>query len=204
MHALIGLALALSSWLGLFEGHQIAPPADVKRARAAVRAAQRLGVQCWEVSIVPSGGTQTNTVPCEDGARALRALGKDAAAAILDELDRPALTEQSFDALMSALAATERGDVVPVLVTALERMSARSGLGDRRVGDHGRDSIGAVERALTTLTYAAPNERATGEIDDARLAEIAKGWRAWLTAHPLTTREAWKSAAIKEAQRRPR
>lgn len=193
-------------WLGLFERHGIAPPADAKRARGAARAARRLGVQCWELGDVRGGGSQSYSTTCLGGARELAALGKDAAAAILDELDRPSLTDPTFDALVGALGRTGREDGVPVLVTALERMAARSALTDDRVRGQGRDGIGTIERELEALTFADPNELAPwadasgASVDDALLAVHARAWRAWLGAHPTLSRAAWKSAAIADAR----
>jgi hypothetical protein len=103
-----------TEFVGLFEGHGIAPTKDpVKRWRAIV-AAQRLSLQCKRFYQVNGGGTATESIACSDGELDLKRLGAESAPAILDVLDSPRVQGEAgapLSALLRALGNTGRAVV---------------------------------------------------------------------------------------------
>jgi hypothetical protein len=193
--------------LGLFEGHGIAPPSDPARARAAIAAAQRVQNLCASLYQARGGGTATSFTSCSPRKVSLASLGRDAAAAILDVLDEPrregSMGLDSFADLLHALAATGREDVVPVLITALERMEARTRLSDARVSHLGWNDLGAMNTALTRLTYLETYEQSwsTGSSNDT-IPPVLAGWRAFWEQNKGKTRATWKAESIERARRK--
>jgi hypothetical protein len=193
--------------LGLFEGHGIAPPARPERARAAVAAAQRVHNLCTYLYQARGGGTATETHACAPRKKALATLGRDAAAAILDVLDEPRAQgmrgDDSFPALIRALAATGREDVVPVMITAMERLSARGALPDAQLAELHWNQLSAFNEALTELTYFEAYEQpfSTNSSND-KLPPVLEGWKAWWAANKTKTRAAWKAESLARVRRR--
>jgi hypothetical protein len=213
---LFGANAALSAeppLVGLFEGHGIAPPADPAKALAAQVAAQRLSLQCYYFWARDEGGVQREVRPCDGAAaRSREQLGPDAAAAILDVLDHPRTdrSERSTVAtmgwLLDALVGTGRADVVPVLIRALERLSARRALSDARVRAQFEDEWQKLVQAIEAITYwptpvgtDSPGDGEGG--GDAVLADTARKWRAWYEVHGKETLGEWREAKIAEHKR---
>lgn len=192
--------------LGLFEGHGIAPPSDPARARAAIAAAQRVRTRCFLLFQVPGGGTGTETTTCSPRNASF---GPDDAAAILDALDEPRrnpgrdFDTDTFSDLLRALAATGRKDVVPVIITALERMEAHSRLLDPRVSHTVGFELFAARDALTTLTYLEPYEQSwSAAVSNNERPPMIAGWRAWWDQNKNKTRATWQAESIERARRK--
>lgn len=183
--------------VGLFEGHGIAPPADANKARAAIAAAERLRTPCHYIYQNDWGGIEKETKPCQDVHQQLASLGRDAAAALLDVLDRPRepplrwLERDGGSWLVSALADTGREDLVPVLITALERLAARAKAVDERVSRAESQLGDDIEAALGALAFLRHDERPSNAI---------AGWRDWWEHNQTGKRADWRRAAIARAR----
>jgi hypothetical protein len=189
--------------VGLFEGNGIAPPADPARTRVAIAGAQRLATLCLYFFQQRGGGTMTGGLACSDSGVKLALLGRDGAAALLDVLDQPRqlgpYATDSLPALLEALGRTGREDVVPVLVTGLERIDARAELHDERVREFARSQASYLSETLTTLTYLQRYEQPWQNGKTQKGAEAA-GWRAWWEQNKQKTRSDWRREAIARAR----
>jgi hypothetical protein len=187
--------------LGPFEGHGLPYPTDAKKARRARIVAQRLSFECYAVSEQRGGGTMPYSRTCD--------MPKVTAAdvpAILDKLDDVTVNTQggwtgsyAFGRMTEAVGASGRSDVVPVLVTALERIAARAPYAElffTALNDDVR--FASIDGALATLTF----HRVERTNDGTDLAEAAAAWRTWWEEHQGETPKAWRQAAIDLARER--
>lgn len=203
--ALLGAGLLLGSGaraddaalVGLFEGHGIAPPRSRARARAAIAAAQRIRTVCTR-PYYGEGSWTTLTEPCSAPMTEVAALGADAAAALLDVMDEPQHPVDRYPSRLStvldALASTGRQDLVPVFITALERLDARV----RGFGQSGDDWV-AINAALTQLTFLERDEQPWQSV-----GEAAAGWRAFWTQSTAKARGVRRREGLARARQRAR
>ena len=126
---------------------------------------------------------------CAGARQRVGRFGPDAASAILDALDDPRTympyRDKAFSSLLQTLGEVGRADVIPVLITGLERLEARKELPDRRVADHGRNHERALHQVLANLTF----------VDDV-LQTDWKGWSSWYERHGKEPRSVWRADSI--------
>lgn len=187
--------------VGLFEGHGIPEPSDPAKAREARRIAQRLGQQCFTRGVTRGGGSEDYAGTCGITGD----VPKEAAAALLDELDDPrvALAEGrspgAWDRLLGALGSSGRTDVVPALITGLRRLELRKQAPGRlRDETHVWFQRTAIELALTELTHVQPHM--TFGPKDHHEDPTSGLWADWLKEHGHETRDQWKTQAIERAR----
>jgi hypothetical protein len=195
-----------TQWVGLFEGHGVVEPKDPVIRRRARVAAQRLSLQCYQYYQVRGGGTGVESAGCRDGELELKRLGPFAAAAILDVLDEPRVCEDvhgaAFPALVRALGNTGRGDLVPIILRALNRISERESVDDPRVKAFGREYVGDLLQALGTLTFVTGLELyALDSSRDPNSSPVFKDFIDWYAAHENESRDQWRQQALQQARR---
>ena len=194
---------------GLFEGHGVVPPKDSRRARAARRLAHRLAQTCLQPMRAAGGGGLVLARPCVSPAIAKH----DDAAAILDELNDlrswPVgpfpMDGDSWHALLEALAKTGRADVVPVLITALERLELRArypeGLRVANEQDSPWDRFRVVVGCLQRLTYQDIDSPSSSAAKPSEFLEVVEAWRAWFAAHGEEARAEWRAKTLEQVRR---
>jgi hypothetical protein len=195
-----------TQWVGLFEGHGVVEPKEPVIRRRARVAAQRLSLQCYQYYQVRGGGTGVESTGCRDGELELKRLGPDAAAAILDVLDEPRLCEDehgaAFPALVRALGNTGRGELVPIILRALDRIGERESVDDPKVKAFGREYVGDLLQALGTLTFVTGLELyALDSSRDPNSPPVLEEFVKWYAVHKNESRDQWRQQALHHARR---
>jgi hypothetical protein len=192
--------------VGLFERHGVEHPKDPVLRRRALVAAQHLSLQCKRYYQVRGGGTGLENAACRDGMREMARIGPASAAAILDVLDDPRIQgdergEAPFPALLQALGATGRAELVPVLLRALQRMEDRGASSDARVRDFGQTYAPNLLHELSVITFLTGLD--VYAIDKARgrdSAITAQDFAEWYELHGRESREQWRLQALKRTR----